>query len=304
MEKTDVLIVGGSAAGLMAAQTVKRRHGEKSVTIVRKASKTPVPCGIPYIYGTLSQVEKNLIPDENFIKQGIAMRVQEVTAIDRKEKRAELGDGTTLAYDKLILATGSRPAMPPIDGIDKENVFGILKEPEHLQKLRMCSGPPKRWWSSAAGSSAWKWPEQIAIMADGKVDVTLIEMLPNCLMLACEKEFCVDAEKELARLGVQVVTGAQVQSIAGNGRVEGVNLASGDTVAPMPWWWASGPCPTSTWPGRSASPLILAWESKWTPTCAPTIRTSSPPATAPPNSPFSTASRPPSAWRRWRAAKG
>lgn len=67
MHKRDVIVIGGSAAGIMAATTVKRRHPEKRVTMIRNVSKTPVPCGIPYIYGTLKAVEKNIIPDDKLL---------------------------------------------------------------------------------------------------------------------------------------------------------------------------------------------------------------------------------------------
>jgi len=234
MEKTDVLIVGGSAAGLMAGLTVKRRHPEKEVTIVRKASKTPVPCGIPYIYGTLKAVEKNLIPDDNFIKQGIRMHTLAVESIDRGNKTADLADGTRIAYDKLILATGSRPAMPPIPGMQTGNVFGIKKEPEYLAQIQKTLESSRKVVVIGGGFIGVEMAEQIAKMApangDAAKDVSLVEMLPNCLMLACEQEFCADAETELRHLGVNVMTNAQVQAIQGNGKVTGVQLASGETI--------------------------------------------------------------------------
>lgn len=235
MEKTDVLIVGGSAAGLMAGQTVKRRHPGKEVTIVRKASKTPVPCGIPYIYGTLKHVDKDIIPDDNFINLGIRMHALAVESIDRENKTAELADGTRIAYDKLILATGSRPAMPPIPGIQTGNVFGIKKDPEYLQEIHEALKSSRKVVVIGGGFIGVEMAEQIAQMAlaggeAGKVDISLIEMLPNCLMMACEQEFCVDAENELRQLGVNVMTDAQVQSIEGNGKVTGVKLATGETI--------------------------------------------------------------------------
>ena len=233
MVKTDVLIVGGSAAGLMAGLTVKRRHPEKSVTILRKALKTPVPCGIPYIYGTLKTVDKNIIPDDNFIKQGIQINTTAVESIDRAGKTAILADGSRVAYDKLILATGSRPALPPIPGIDKQNVYGIKKDPQYLQELQEVLHSARQVAVIGGGFIGVEMAEQIAMMAAGNgngVEVSLVEMLPNCLMLACEQEFCVDAENELRDLGVKVLTSAQVQSIEGNGAVTGVKLASGETI--------------------------------------------------------------------------
>ncbi|OPX18884.1 MAG: hypothetical protein BZ151_12200 [Desulfobacca sp. 4484_104] len=77
MKKADVVIVGGSAAGLMAAVTLKKRHPEKQITVIRDVAKTPVPCGIPYIYGILGDV---------FLNMGIEIIQQKVEDINRQEK--------------------------------------------------------------------------------------------------------------------------------------------------------------------------------------------------------------------------
>ncbi|BBO85230.1 pyridine nucleotide-disulfide oxidoreductase [Desulfosarcina ovata subsp. sediminis] len=236
MEKTDVMIVGGSVAGLMAGVTVKQRyHQEKKVTIARQVSKTPVPCGIPYIYGILGAVEQNLVSDEGFINQGIDMRTEAVTSIDRENKTVALADGTRIAYDKLILATGSQPAMPPIPGIQTGNVFSIKKDPEYLQTIQNVLESSRHVVVIGGGFIGVEMAEQIAKMNLAKcnlgaVTVSLVEMLPYCLMLACEQEFCSDAESELRRLGVNIMTHTQVKAIQGDGKVTGVQLASGETI--------------------------------------------------------------------------
>ena len=64
MEKrTDVLIVGGSAAGITAGITARRYYPQVKITLIRKEKKVLIPCGIPYIFGTLDSPEKDLIPD-------------------------------------------------------------------------------------------------------------------------------------------------------------------------------------------------------------------------------------------------
>jgi thioredoxin reductase len=57
MKNTDVLIIGGSAAGMVAALTGKSHWPEKSFTLVKKQKDMMVPCGIPYIFGTLGNTE-------------------------------------------------------------------------------------------------------------------------------------------------------------------------------------------------------------------------------------------------------
>jgi len=55
MDKSDVVIIGGSAAGITAAVSCRRRNPGKTVTLIRKENQVLVPCGIPYIFGTLGQ---------------------------------------------------------------------------------------------------------------------------------------------------------------------------------------------------------------------------------------------------------
>ena len=62
IKKTDVLIIGGSAAGMVAAVSGKNSWPDKNFTLVKKQKDVFVPCGIPYIFGTLESSEKDLIP--------------------------------------------------------------------------------------------------------------------------------------------------------------------------------------------------------------------------------------------------
>lgn len=236
MKSTDVAIIGGSAAGLMAAVTLRKRNPEKKVTVIRNVEKTPVPCGIPYIYGTLKKVEKNIIPDQNFLNMGIDIMYLEVESIDRKHNSIAFADGTTLEYDKLILGNGSKPFVPPIKGIDLDNVFVVEKDPCRLQALYAALQTAKNVVVVGGGFIGVEMAEQIALMggADGtansNLNVSIIEMLPHCLMMACEEEFCVQAEGQLEKLGIHVMTNRGVQEIKGQGAVNAVQLADGSEL--------------------------------------------------------------------------
>jgi len=78
MEKTDVLVIGGSAAGIVAARTAKSFYPDKEVMVIRKEPKVLVPCGIPYIFGTLKSSDKNVIPDAPLENAGVKIQIGEV----------------------------------------------------------------------------------------------------------------------------------------------------------------------------------------------------------------------------------
>jgi len=75
MEKTDVLIIGGSAAGIVTALTGKSNYPEKEFLVIRKEEKVMVPCGIPYIFGSLGSSDKNIVPDAVLTNKGIKIEV-------------------------------------------------------------------------------------------------------------------------------------------------------------------------------------------------------------------------------------
>ena len=135
MNQADIVIIGGSAAGIPAAITCRRHYPEKKVILIRKEKQVQIPCGIPYIYGTVESPENNLIPDDIVTNNGIDLLVDDVQKIDREKKNIFIEGGEIIVYDKLVLATGSLPMELPIPGLEKENVFMIKKDSVYLKEL-------------------------------------------------------------------------------------------------------------------------------------------------------------------------
>lgn len=231
MKKTDVAIIGGSAAGLAAASAMIRRYPNKKVTMIRNVVNTMVPCGIPYIYGTLKGVKKNIVGDAPFENAGVEIIAKHVDKIDRQNKQLIFDDGEVLAYDKVILSTGSKPFLPPIPGVNLDNVFCIQKDPTYLQTIFNALKPAQNVVVIGGGFIGVEMAEQIALMDDAPENIRLIEMLPHCLMAACEEDFCTIAEQELAKAGVEIMTSCQVKAIHGETAVSSVELADGRTIA-------------------------------------------------------------------------
>ena len=136
MEKTDVLVIGGSAAGIVTAVTGKSNYPDKDFLVIRKENQVVVPCGIPYVFGSLDSTDKNVIPDAVLVKAGVNLKVGQVVSINQDQRVCKTDDGTEISFEKLILATGSTPSVPKwLNGTDLADVFTIQKNKTYLAEM-------------------------------------------------------------------------------------------------------------------------------------------------------------------------
>jgi NADH oxidase (H2O2-forming) len=228
MHEVDVLVVGGSAAGIPAAMTARRHYPEARVAVVRQEEQVLVPCGIPYIFGTLGSPDKNLIPDQAVTGNGTQLIVGTATSLDREARTVTLQDGRTLGYDKLILATGSEPVVPALPGRELGNVFAVHKDVDYLRTLSEKMDQARNVVIIGGGFIGIEMADECR--KRGNLQVTVVELLPHCLMLAFDEDLCRRAEATLVEAGAQVRTNAKAQALRGNGKVEQVVLDNGETL--------------------------------------------------------------------------
>ena len=227
MEQADIVVIGGSAAGLTAAITARRHYPDKKILMVRKEKQVLIPCGIPYIFGTLGSPQKNLIGDAVLEKNNIELLLAEATDIDREGKVLHTTEGD-VGYERLIVATGSRPVMPPIPGFELDGVYAIVKDVEYLSGLQRRLETVEDVVIIGGGFIGIELGDEINKAGDK--NVTIVEMLPHCLALAYDEEFCVEMEKVLESRGINIRTSSRVEKIGGNGKVEKVVLSDGDEI--------------------------------------------------------------------------
>ncbi|MEA3461365.1 MAG: FAD-dependent oxidoreductase [Bacteroidota bacterium] len=228
MKSTDVLVIGGSAAGLTAALASKSHYPGKSVSLVRKEKNAAIPCGIPYIFGTLEETNQDILPDGGLIKSGVEILVDEVTSLNGKAKTATLKGEGELSYDKLIIATGSRPVVPGwLTGAQLENVYTVPKNLVYLDHMKRKLQDKENIVVIGAGFIGIEMSDELK--KTGK-NVTLVELQPNVLPLAFDPDVAVEAETILKDRGINVLTGHGVKEIIGKDQVEAVKIVRGDKV--------------------------------------------------------------------------
>lgn len=228
MKKTDVLVIGGSATGLVAAATAKSNKPDKDVTVIRKEEKVMIPCGIPYIYGTTKTSDNNILPDGGLLNLGVDIVVDEVVSVDTEAKTCQTKAGESFEYDKLIMGTGSEPSIPKwLGGTELDNVYAIPKDKVYLDELQKKLEGLNKIVVVGGGFIGVETSDELN--KAGK-DVTLVELLPNILGATFDDEFASAAGENLMGRGVTVKTNCGIKSITGNDKVEGVTFNDGTSL--------------------------------------------------------------------------
>jgi NADPH-dependent 2,4-dienoyl-CoA reductase/sulfur reductase-like enzyme len=230
MKNYDVVVIGASAAGVTAAITAKRHYPKKSVFLIRKEELVSIPCGIPYVFGIVGTPDKNLIPADTILtKNKIDSAIGEVTDIDCANRQVAIAGGEKIAYQKLVLATGSEPIIPPIPGKDKKNVFAIKKDVPYLREMIVHLEKAKNLCIVGCGFIGVEIAEECKRNRPD-LNISIVEMLTHCLQLVYDEDFCIKAEETLKANGISLLLDEKVEALVGNGAVEKVKLKSGKEI--------------------------------------------------------------------------
>jgi NADPH-dependent 2,4-dienoyl-CoA reductase/sulfur reductase-like enzyme/nitrite reductase/ring-hydroxylating ferredoxin subunit len=121
-----IVIVGGGAAGFAAAEMLRRQDYRGSIVMLSNDDAPPVDrpnLSKDYLAGSAPEDWLPLRPDEFYAEAAIDLRLKtEVTSIDVGGRNVVLADGKSVAYDRLLLATGAEPVLLPIPGADQPHV--------------------------------------------------------------------------------------------------------------------------------------------------------------------------------------
>ncbi len=245
-DRFRVVIVGGVAAGPKVASKVIRLRPDAEVTVVEKGELLSYAgCGLPYYVSGVVKEQKELmstpvgvVRDPVFfrnVKNFRAMNQTEAFKVDRGAKRVRVrgvndGDEVWLEYDKLVLATGARPVVPPIPGVALEGVF-TLHGVHDAEGIREALAQHKARDVAIVGGGLIG-VEATEALAEHGCRVTIVEMLPQILSIL-DREMARLVERHLESHGVRVLTGTQVTAFEGEGRLREVVTDAGSFPADL-----------------------------------------------------------------------
>ncbi|MFE6859316.1 NAD(P)/FAD-dependent oxidoreductase [Nocardia sp. NPDC057668] len=224
------IIAGGGLAAAKLAQALRANDFDGTVTLVCGEERLPYerpPLSKDCLLGKKTTAEAVVEPAQWYRDHHVEVLLgTTVTGIDRATKTVELPDGTTLPYDKLALATGSRPRRLPVPGADADGVYTLRTAPDSEALLEMF-GAARRLVVIGAG---WIGLEVTAAARTAGLEVTVLESLSTPLRTVLGTEMGEVFAALHREHGVDLRTDVRVAEITtAAGRATGVRL-SDDTI--------------------------------------------------------------------------
>ena len=225
-----ILVVGAGQAGFQAAASLREAGFSGPLTLIGEEAPPPYqrpPLSKAYLAGKTDARGLLLRQETFFAEHAIALRRARAAGIDRAERRVRLEDGGSLAYDHLILATGTRNRALPVPGADLAGVHG-LRTLDEADALKNALEHAQRIVVVGAGFIGL---EFAAVCAGRGLSVTVIEAADRVMARAVSPETSEAFAAFHEAAGVTILFGAGVRAIDGaDGRVAAVVLADGQTL--------------------------------------------------------------------------
>lgn len=224
-----IVIIGAHAAGVDAASAARKTDRTAEITLMTKQKQAGYsPCGIPFVLGRhIPSFDKLVAFPPSFFQMMKLNLMLETTAtnIDTENKTVTIQNNTgaqrTLQYDRLIIATGAYPFVPPIKGREKQGVF-VLRTIEDGKKIDQAIENSKS--AVVIGAGLIGLETAVAFIERG-LKTTVVELLPQVLPAMLDADMAKMVQNMLEEKGMRIITGKGVEEILGTDKVTGVSVA-------------------------------------------------------------------------------
>jgi 3-phenylpropionate/trans-cinnamate dioxygenase ferredoxin reductase subunit len=224
--------LGGGLGVEKAAEALRDQGYHGSITLISNEADAPYerpPLSKAYLAGQAPFEDALVHPLPWYGEHDVDLRLStSATAFDKEAHSVTLSDGTTLGYDKLLLATGATPRVLTVAGADADNVL-YLRRHSDSDAIRATFGDGRRLVIIGAG---WIGLEVAAAARDENTEVAIVEMAERPLLGVLGPEIAQTFADLHADHGVRLCLGAELVEITVEGaRASGVRLADGTVIA-------------------------------------------------------------------------
>jgi len=224
MSENRIVIIGGTACGPKTAARTRRCDPKAKITMIEQSAHlSTATCGLPYyISGVINKEEELLKIREEFFEKVMKVEIMTNTralAIDRPAGEISVqtngSDGVSkLKYDKLVLATGSSPIVPRLEGVQLKGIHTLSNiDDANTIKAKASELDVKSVVIVGAGLIGMEMAESFAVKG---LDVTVIEALDWVLPTLLDFEVAAKVEKHLRNRGVKLLFGQPASGFIGD----------------------------------------------------------------------------------------
>ena len=226
-----VVIVGAGVAGVTAAEELRRTLDDTELTLI---GDEPYPfynrMAITRLVSESVSIESLYLNPRDWAESRRVdyRRGVRATAIDRADRTVSLDDGQEIPYDRVVLATGARPFIPPIDGRDAEGccVLRTIDDAVQIQQhIRRTRGR-----TAVIVGGGLLGLEAAYYLAQLDVRVYVLDRGPWPLSRQLDEQAGALLWEMLEDLGIEVLARAEAKQVLGNGHVTGVELLDGNSL--------------------------------------------------------------------------
>jgi phenylglyoxylate dehydrogenase epsilon subunit len=230
MSETKYLIVGSSHAGLTALEAIRMQDEEGSITLLTQEKYLPYsPTILPYVVSGLVDPEEAFLRDEGGLsRRGIEfVRDAKVVGVEPQTRTVELASGESIQSEKLLLATGARPMLPPISGLENAP-YHVLRTLDDAIRLRRGAQEANSAIVLGAGLIGMHAAENLA--KRGR-KVTVVEAMPHVLPGYFDEQAAELVQRVFFDNGIKILTGSAVTHAGVSKNSCVVSLESGEEIS-------------------------------------------------------------------------
>ncbi len=229
------VVIGNGVAGITAARALSDAKVEVEVYTQEAHHYYPRPRLQSFLAGELELEQLPLYPPAWYEKRGITVHLGvEVVELDPRAKQIALADGREVPYGRLLLATGSQPFIPSIEGVDKAassiirsgGVFTLRTIEDALAIKRWAEGAKR---AVVIGGGLLGLEAARALRAQG-LEATVLEQDTYLLSRQLDAQGGALMRELMGNMGIEVALNASSRAILGDGQASGVLLEDGRRI--------------------------------------------------------------------------
>lgn len=225
------VIIGASAAGMAAAEAIRKIDSRGSITVLSKEPDSPYfrPMLPFFVSGKKSESNITLMGQGPYQTSGIDVRLNStVEILNTVDQTVSIKNGGKLSYDRLLVAAGSRPIIPTDIGDSKiEGVFA-LRTLADARRMAQHAERVKQVVMLGAGMLNIKVASALLELG---LDITMVELETEILPWLMESAGAALIRDALTQTGIKIITGCTAsQIVSDNGGVKGVLLNNGQEL--------------------------------------------------------------------------